>query len=78
MNQRTYYDIVFGNDIPVCRKCLDELKKLEVIDERVHNQKFMENTMKKLVWNSLQKDKVMYNDMMVGNKTAEVLGPEID
>lgn len=28
--------------------------------------------------NSLQKDKVMYSEMMLGKRTADVLNPKID
>ena len=57
--QRNYKDIIFGNDIPICKECLNELKKLQIIDERSHNQKLMESTIIKLAWDTLRISIVM-------------------
>ena len=36
-----YKEIIFGPDIPVCMMCLDELRKQQVINEKVHDQKLV-------------------------------------
>ena len=50
-----YKEIIFGSDTPVCMACLDELWKQQIIDQKVYDQKLMENTMTKLAWKVLQK-----------------------
>ena len=54
--ERKYKDILFGNDTPICKECLNELKKQQIIDERSRNQKLVENTIRKLTWNSIRKN----------------------
>ena len=43
-----YKEIIFGSDTPVCMAYLDELLKQQIIDQHVHDQKLMEDTMRKL------------------------------
>ena len=43
-----YKKIIFGSDTPACVACLDELRKQQVIDQKVYDQKLMEDTMRKL------------------------------
>ena len=73
-----YKEIVFGADNPVCITCLYELRKQQVIDQKVYNQKLMDDTLRKLAWERLQKDMVMDGDMMIDRRTGEVLDPEFD
>lgn len=40
----SYNDVIFGNDTLICRKYLNKLKKHQHVDERVHKQRFMKNT----------------------------------
>ena len=54
-----YKEIIFGSDSPVCMACLNELRKKQVIDEKVYDQKLMEDTVRKLAWDELQKHIVM-------------------
>ena len=51
--------IVFGANIPVCMAHLDELRKQQVIHKKVYDQKLMDDTVRKLAWDGLQKK---YND----------------
>ena len=37
--------------------CLDELRKQQAIDQDVYDQKLMEDMMRKLAWERLQKKK---------------------
>ena len=53
-----YKEIIFGPDSPVCMACLDELRKQQVIDKKVFDQKLMDDTLRKLTW-ELQKNIVM-------------------
>ena len=43
-----YKEIIFGVDSPICIKCLDELRKQQVLDEKVCDQKFMDDAVRKL------------------------------
>ena len=58
--------------------CLDELRKQQVIDKKVYNQKLMDDTLRKLVWDGLQKIIVKDGDTMIERRTGEVLDPEVD
>ena len=50
-----YKEIIFGADTPACMTCLSELRKKQVIDEKVQDQKLMDDTVRKLAWDGLQK-----------------------
>ena len=50
-----YKDIIFGADTPACMTCLNELRKKQIIDEKVQDQKLMDDTVRKLAWDELQK-----------------------
>ena len=43
-----YKEIIFGVDSPICIKCLDKLWKQQVIDEKVYDQKLMDDAVRKL------------------------------
>ena len=73
-----YKEIISGSDTPVCIACLDELRKQQVIDQHVYDQKLMEDTMRKLVWEGFEKNIVIDGDTMIDKKTGEVLNPEFD
>ena len=73
-----YKEIIFGSDTPACMACLDEIWKQQIIDQKVYDQKLMENTMTKLAWKVLQKNIVMDVDMMIDKTTGEVLSLEVD
>ena len=73
-----YKEIIFGSDIPTCMVCLDELRKQQIIDQKVYDQNLMEDTMRKLAWEGLQKDIVMDGDTMIDKRIGEVLDPEVD
>ena len=73
-----YKEIIFGSDIHACMACLDELRKQQAIDQYVHDQKLMEDMMRILTWEGLQKYIVMDGDTMIDKRTCEVLDPEVD
>ena len=73
-----YKKIIFGLDTPVCMACLDELRKQQVIDQKIYDQKLMEDTMRKLAWEGFQKNIVTDGDTMIDKRTGEVLDPEVD
>ena len=50
-----YKEIILVQIALACKVCLDELRKQEVIDQKIYDQKLMEDTMKKLAWEGLQK-----------------------
>ena len=58
--------------------CLNELRKKQVIDEKVYDEKLMYGTLRKLAWDELQKNIVMDGDTMIERRTGEVLDPEVD
>ena len=70
--------ILFLVQIPPCMACLDERQKQQIIDQQVCDQKLMEDTVKKLAWERLQKNIVMDDDTMIDKRTGEVLDPEVD
>ena len=75
---RRYKEIIFGSDTPACMKCLVELRKQQVIDQKGYDQRLMEDTVRKFAWEGLQKNIVMNGDTMLDKRTGEVLNPEVD
>ena len=73
-----YKEIILGPDTPVCMACLDELRKQQAIDKKVYDQRLMDDTVRKLAWEGLQKSIMMDGDTMIDKRTGEVLGPEVD
>ena len=58
--------------------CLEKLRKQQIIDQKVHDKKLMENTMRKLAWEGLQINIVIDGDTIINKRTGEVLKPEVD
>ena len=73
-----YKDIIFGSDSPTCMACPEELRRQQVIDQKIYDQKLMENTMRKVAWEGLQRNIVIDGDRMIVKMTAEVLKPEVN
>ena len=73
-----YKKIIFGSDTPAWMACLDELRKQQVVDQKIYDQKLMEDTMRKLAWEGLHRNIVMDGDTMIDKRTGEVLDPEVD
>ena len=73
-----YKEIILGSDAPTCVACLDELWKQQTIDQKLYDQKLMEDTMKKLAWEELQKNIVMDGGTTIDKRTGEVLNPDVD
>ena len=73
-----YKEIVLSSDTPACMACLDELRRQQAIDQKIYDQRLMEDTTKKLAWEELQKNNVMDGDTMIDKRTGEVLNPEVD
>ena len=75
---KVYKEIIFGSDTPVCMSCLDELRKQQAIDQHVYGQRLMDDTIRKLTWEGLQKNIVGTDDTMTDKRTGEVLDSEVD
>ena len=73
-----YKEIIFGSDAPACMACLDELQKQQIIDQKIYDQNLMEDTIRKLAWEGLQKNVMMDGDTMIVKRTSEVLNPQTD
>ena len=73
-----YKEIIFGSHTPACMACLDKLQRQQIIDQYVYDQKLMDDTMRKLAWEGLQKNIVMGGDTMIDKRTGEALGHEVD
>ena len=73
-----YKEIIFGSDTPSCMVCLDKPRKHQVIDQKIYDQKLLEDTERKLAWERLQKNIVMDGDTMIDKRTGEVWSPEVD
>ena len=65
-------------DTPTCKACLEELRKQQIIDQKIYDQKLMEDTIRKLAWEGLQRNIVMDGDTMIDKRTGEVLDPDVD
>ena len=72
-----YKEIIFGLDIPTSMACLDELRRQQVIDQHVYNQRLIGDTLTKLAWEGLQKNIARDDDTMIDKRTGEVLD-EVD
>ena len=75
---KRYKEIIFGSDTSTCMACLDELRKQQIIDQKIYDQKLMEDTVRKLAWEGLQINIAMDGDTMIDKRTGEVLNPEVD
>ena len=75
---KRYKEIIFGSDTPVCIACLDELWKHQVIDQHAYDQRLMDDTIRKLTWEGLQKNIMMDGDIMIDKRTVEALGSDVD
>ena len=73
-----YKEIIFSSDTSVCIACLDELRKKQIIDQKVYDQKLIEDMMRKVIWERLQKNTAMDGDTMIDKRTCEVLDLEVD
>ena len=58
--------------------CLDEPQKQQIIYQKIYDQKLMEDTVRKLVWEGLQRNIVIDGDTMIEKKTGEVLNSEVN
>ena len=43
-----YKEIIFGSDTPTSMACLDEIRKKQIIDQKIYYQRLMDDTMRKL------------------------------
>ena len=75
---KRYKEIIFGSDTSTCMACLDELRKQQIIDQKIYDQKLMEDMMRKLAWEGLQKNIAMDGDTMIDMRTGKVLNLEVD
>ena len=57
---------------------LEELQKQQIIDQKIYDQKLLEDTMRKFAWEGLQRNIVMDGDTMIDKRTGEVLNTEVD
>ena len=73
-----YKEIIFGFDTLSCMAYLDELRKQQVINQKIYDQKLIDDTIRKLAWEGLQKSIVMDGDTMIDKRTDGVLDPEVD
>ena len=73
-----YKEIIFSLDTPACIACLDQLQKQQIIHQKVYDQKLIEDTMRKLTSEGLQKNIAMDGDTMIDKRTGEVLDLEVD
>ena len=49
-----------------------------IIDQYMYDQRLMEDTMRKLAWEGLQRNIAMDGDTMTDKRTGEVLDLEVD
>ena len=58
--------------------CLDETLKQQVIEKKFYDRKLMDDTIRKLAWDGLQKNIAMDGDTIIDGRTSEVFDPEAD
>ena len=73
-----YKEIIFDPDTPVCMVCLDKLRKQQVTGKKVYDQSLIDDKLRKLAWDRLQKNIVMDGDTMIDGRTSELLDPDVD
>ena len=71
-------EIIFGSDTTSCMACPDELRKQQIIVQKIYDQRLIGDTIRKLAWEGLQKNIVMDGDTIIDKRTGEVLNPEVD
>ena len=71
-------EIIFGSDTPSCMACLDEIRKQQIIVQKIYDQRLIGDTMRKLAWEGLQKNIAMDGDAIIDKRAGEVLNPEVD
>ena len=57
---------------------LDELQKPQIIDEHVSYQRLMDETLRKIAWEGLQKNMVIDGDTMIDKRTGRMLDSEVN
>ena len=75
---KVYKEIIFGSDTPACMACLNELRKQQNINQHVYDQKLMDDMIRKLAQERLQKNIVTDGDTMIDKRTGKMLDPEVD
>ena len=73
-----YKEIIFDPDTPVCMVFLDKLRKQQVTGKKVYDQSLIDDKLRKLAWDRLQKNIVMDGDTMIDGRTSELLDPDVD
>ena len=58
--------------------CLEELRKQQVVNKKMYDQRLIDGMVRKLTWNGLRKNVVMGGDMMIDMGTGDLLGPDVD
>ena len=61
----------------MCMECLNELLKLQVINEKVYGQKLFDGPVSKLTWKCLEKKTVADSDMLIDVRISGVLDPQV-
>ena len=68
-----YKETIFEADSPIFIRCLDELQKQQVFNEKVYDKKLMNDAIRKLACDELQKNIVINGDTMIDRRKGEVL-----
>lgn len=55
-----------------------DIYKQQVVVEKVHSENLIENTLRKLAWDSLRKNTIIDGGIMIDKRTVEVLNHEFD
>ena len=75
---KKYKKTIFGAVSFACMACLGELQRQQVLDKKVYDQRLIDDTLRKLAWNGLQKNIMTDSDTMIDRRTGEVLDLHID
>ena len=77
-HQRHHKKIIFGSDTPASMMFLEELRKQQIIDQKIYDQKLMEDTVRKLARDGLQKNIMTDDDTIIDKRTGDLLDLEVD
>ena len=57
---------------------MDELRKQQVVNKKVYDQKLMDDVVRQLALKHLQESDVMVGDMLIEKRRGEILNSKVD
>ena len=73
-----YKEIIFGSDTPSAWHAWMNFESSKSLTKNIYDLKVMEDTMRSLPWEGLQRNIVIDDDTMIDKRTSEVVDLEVD